>query len=255
MADTAGPLSILGWKLRSRGPPSLRILVARLSEVEEYGEFVNLVREFLPEREDDILHQSTPGAQIAAFATYFEDRYFPLHDMFKMGDIEGYCDLVHGIPVITMGISWDDYCEIDSYWRLGYQLMTYLVHDPYQEQDSRVALAEACGQHVPAELIQQVPEDLSREECHRLLDDTNYKGVALWADMLWAETGLFFLDVCDEELGCNPLDWDREAVESLTQDWQQSERIQEEISSLSTWLEEDPPARFEELLNFMLERR
>ena len=257
MSDTAGPLSVLGWKLRSRGLPSLGALIARLGQVEEYGEFVNLVREFLPEREVDILHQSTPPVQIAAFVKYFEERYFPLHDMLRDGDAEEYSQLTNSIPVVVMGISYDYYCEVDSYWRPGDQLMTYLLQDPYQED--RVALAEACAKHVSAEVIQRVPEGgFSREECHHLLDDTPYKGVALWADWLWAETGNFFLDVCEEELwecgGGHPY-WDSETVDELTRLWQQAERIQEEVFNIVISLEENPRVRFEEILNFILERK
>ena len=151
-------------------------LIARLGAVEDYGEFVNLIREFLPEREVDILHQSTPQAQIAAFANYFEDRYFPLNPMLKEGDAEEYADLTHRIPVVVMGFSYDNYCERDSYWSPGQQLLAYLVEDPYQDED-RTALADACAEHVLAEVIQRVPEGgFSREECHRLLDNSPYKG-------------------------------------------------------------------------------
>lgn len=257
MPERDGPLSILGWKLRSREPPSLSTLVARLGEVEEYREFVAIVQDLLPEREDEILHELTPQAQIAAFASHFEDRFFPLDDCFKLGDIESYGDLTRGIPVIVQGLSWEDYHYIPSDWRLGFQLMTYLLADPYGEEETRVALAEACEEHVPADLLQRVPEGgLSPAECHRLLDDTTYKPLALWADILWAETGNFFLDTCQEDLWeYGPPDWNREIVEELTRHWQQAERINEEVINLCTWLEGDPRGNFEELLNFILERR
>lgn len=257
MPEIHGPLSILGRKLRSLGPPSLSILVARLGEVEEYGEFVALVREFLPELEQEILHELSPEAQIATFASHFEDRYFPLDDCFKLGDIESYGDLTRGLPLVARGISWDDYHEMPSDWRTGYQLMTYLLGDPYAEGETRIALAEACAEHVPADLLQQIPEGgLSPEECHRLLDETPHKPLALWADIVWTQTGNFFLDHSYEDLWQWPLpDWDRETVEYLTQQWQQAESIEEEVLNLASWLEGDPQARFEELLNFILERR
>jgi len=64
--------------MRSLNPPSLSILIAQIGEIEDYHDFVKLVKEFLPEREKDILHELTPAAQMAAFTSYFEDRYFPL---------------------------------------------------------------------------------------------------------------------------------------------------------------------------------
>jgi hypothetical protein len=232
------------------------VLIGMLAQVEEYGDFVTLVREFLPEREFDILHESMPATQIAAFANYFEERYFPLQDMFKDGDVYEYEQLITGIPVVVLGISYDFYCEIDSYARDGIQLMTYLVQDPFQED--RVALAEACAQTVPAEIVDRVPPDGFPEEVCRSLMDTPYKGLMHWRDQLWGETGNYFLDVCDEDMwgcgGCGSPDWDRETVDELTVLWQRAMVIDREINNLVLWLEENPRERFEELLNFMLER-
>jgi hypothetical protein len=227
-----------------------------LEGVEEYQAFVALVRDLIPEREVDIFHEVTPADQVAAFASYFEDRYFPLEETFKMGDIQGYYDLTRGIPLIARGVSWDDYHEITSDWRAGLQLLTYLVEDPYQEPGIRIALAEACAEHVPAEVLQQVPEGgFTREECKGLLDDTPYKRVVLWGKILGADTGNFFLDNCYEDIwNYPPIDWDRETVEHLTEQWQQANVITQEVFNLCDWLEDDLPARFEELLEFILER-
>ena len=252
----ADPLAILGWKLRSRWPPSLTTLIARLSAVEDYGDFLNLIREFLPEREADILHRSTPGAQIRAFASYFEQRYFPLSPMVADGDCEEYAELTHAIPLMVMGITYDYYCERES-WEPGYRLLTYLIHDDdFLGEEDNTALAEACAQDVPEEVIQRVPEGgFSREECHRILDDSPYKAVALWADWLCHDSRNFFLDVDDDELYQGiPPDWSREEVEGLTRHWQEAQRIEQEVENLARWLEENPGA-FEELLNFILERR
>jgi len=243
--------------MRSLGPPSLAVLVARLGEMEEYGDFIDLVREFLPEREEEILHELTPAWQMAAFASYFEDRYFPLEDCFKQGDMESYYDLVRGIPVIVRGLSWDDYNEIPTYYNPGIQLMTYLIESPYDEADIRVALAEACQEHVPAGLLLQVPEGgLSLAEAHQLLDDTPYKALAIWGDVVCASTGNPFLDTDWEMLGYNgEPPWERGVVEALTREWLQADRINQEIFELSEWLEVDPTTRFGEMVTFITERR
>ena len=73
MPERDSPLTVLGGKLRNLGPPSLSVLVALFEDAEEYQSFVSLVREFLPEREHEILMQPTPTRQKAAFATHFED--------------------------------------------------------------------------------------------------------------------------------------------------------------------------------------
>jgi len=249
-----GPLSVLAGKLRSLGIPSLSVLIARLEGAEEYEAFVALVRKFLPEREGDILLQTTPQAQVAAFASDFQVRYFPLDYRFEIGDIEGYGELTWRIPVIPRGLSYDDYHWIASEWREGFQLMTYLVESPFGEE--RAALAEACEDCVPGYLLQQVPEQgFSPRELEHLLEGTKFIGLLHWANMVWHETGNFFLDIDYEELWSAPLEWDRGTVDWLTPQWHGAERIEEEVCNLAEWLEGDPPARFGELLNFILERR
>jgi hypothetical protein len=110
---------------------------------------------------------------------------------------------------------------------------------------------------VPEELLRQVPEEgFSPGELHRLLDESPYRGLALWADIVWGNTGNVFLDTDLELLwqeGFPP--WDRETVENLTREWQQAEVIQREVFDLAEWLEQDAAERFGELLNFILERR
>jgi hypothetical protein len=257
MPDGDGPLSALIRRMRSLNPPSLSILIAQIGEIEDYHDFVKLVKEFLPEREKDILHELTPAAQMAAFASYFEDRYFPLEESLKDGQGESYYDITRFIPVVVSGLSYDDYEEITSYWRDGYQLMTYFLESPFEEENIRAALTEACQEHVPQEILQQVPgEGISPGDAHRILDDTRYKALALWADVMHENTGNFFLDTNYELLwsGYAP-EWDREMVERLTQQWQQAQRIQQEISDLAEFIEGDPAARFQEILNLILERR
>lgn len=250
-----GPLSVLAGRLRWLGVPSLSVLIGRLEGAEEYEDFVALVREFLPEREQEVLSESTPQSQVAVFASHFEVRYFPLDDSFKMGDIESYGDLTRFIPVIPLGLSYDEYQLMASDWRPGFQLLTYLVENPFGEE--RAALAEACQEYVSSSLLERVPEKgLSPGELNRLTEGAQFKALADWARIIWHDTGNFFLDVDLEELWSGiPLSWDRETTDELTRQWQQAERIQQEILGLVEWLEQDPPARFEELLNFILERR
>ena len=260
MPETDSPLLTLCRRLLCLGPPSIKVLIARLEDAREYEDFVALVREFLPEREGEILHQPSPDLQIATFASHFESRYFPLHGGFSMGAVEGYYDLLRGIPVVLMSVSWDDYHEIAGDYRPGIQLMTYLLANPYESLDgngARIALAEACEVHVPRGLLQQVPEGgLSTEEAHRLLDGTRHEGLARWGGVLTQDTGSFFLDVTDDELCSGELPpWERAAVEDLTSQWRQAEAIQEKVMALAEWLEKKPRAHFGELLDFIEQRR
>jgi hypothetical protein len=258
MSGRPSSLLYLADELKSRGIPSLSVLIAQIAGVEDYADFRQLITEFLPEREQDILHEPTPSLQMAAFASYFEDRYFPLEDIFKLGDIEGYEELILRIPVVVMGMSWDDYDAIASDYRDGIQLMTYLLENPYDREGGvNVSLAEACEEHVPESLLRRVPETrLSPEEAHRLLDGTLYEGLTLWADRIFCDSGNFFLDTDYEYLYSSMgVDWEKETVEALTRDWLQAAELENRLDGFVTWLEEDLPGHFEELLNFVLEKR
>jgi hypothetical protein len=255
MAERANPLLTLAWRLRSLGPPSLSSLIARLEDAQEYENFIALVREFLPERQAEILRQAGPAHQIWSFADHFQDRYFPMPDFFR-GEAEGYGELTARIPVMVCGVSWDDYHEMPESYQPGLLLMTYLLEEPYEDDEGiRVALAEACAQHVTAELLRRVPETgLTREEAHRLLIGTQYEAVALWGDVLALDAGSYFLDTT-YEMADEWIEWSRENVDQLTRKWQRAELIQDTVASFAKWLEEDPPGRFEELLDFIERRR
>lgn len=258
MPERAGSLIYLAAALRSRGIPSLSVLIAQIAGAEDYVEFRRLIKDFLPEREQDILQESTPAEQIALFSSYFEDRYFPLEDIFKMGDIEGYEEIAHRIPLVVMGLSWDDYESISYEFREGIQLMTYLVENPYDEEGRiNVSLAEACEELVPRALLQRVPEKrLSPEEAHLLLNGTPYEGLALWADRICCSSNNFFLDTDYEYLwNSAPPEWDMGTVQALTRQWLQAMEQENRLNDFVTWLEENLPGHFEEFLNFILEKR
>jgi len=254
MSSEAGPLIELARRFRSAGVPSLSSLKSRLSDWEDYLGFLGLVQEFLPERERDILSQPTPEKQIAAFASYFEDRYFPLEDELKMGDMDDYHYLLYRIPVILMGMSYEDYQGLSSAARPGIQLMSYLVANPYEEE--RSALAEACLKHVSEKLLRRVPKGGLEPDELRRLHGTEFEGLARWAEIIWKTSNNFFLDCDYEELSWHwglP-DWDRKTVEEFARQWRQAEMIWWKIRSLAEWLEEDPEARFEELLRSINEK-
>jgi len=135
--------------------------------------------------------------------------------------------------------------------------MTYLLESPFDEANTRTSLSEACQEHVPIQVLQRVPEGgIPLDAAHRILDDTPYKALALWADVMHANTGNFFLDTNYELLWNGAAaEWDRETVETLTRQWQEADRIQQEIQDMAEFLEGDPATRFEEILNLIMERR
>ena len=256
MSDEPGALLTLARRMSSFAPPSLTVLIASLSKLDDYKEFLRIVKEFLPERETEILSETTPANQIARFASYFEDRYFPLWEYYQNEEAEGYDEIVRGIPVIIRGLSYSDYDEVASSWRSGAQLMTYLVESPYEE-GARIAIGEACKEIVPVELLQKVPEKgFSMKELHQLLDGTPHAALGIWADIWFQNTGNPFLDIDEEMFGYSELpEWDRENVEGLTNDWQQADRLDQGVAKMRDWLEEKPAERFGELLDFILKRK
>lgn len=256
MPKRVSPLMVLAQKLLVRGIPSLSSLTAQISDAENYAQFINMVKTYLPEREQEILHEPTPMSQMARFGSYFEDRYFPLEESIKYGQFESYGDLTYRIPVVVMGFSYDDYHEVHD-WRPGALLMTYLIESPWEEDDISVSMAEACVEHVPAALVERAGRiRLSSEEAHRLLKGTKYEPLALWAHRLHYDTGNFFLDT-DYEMLWNsiPPEWCPENVEELTRQWQQAEAHESKTGEFMEWLEEDLPGHFEELISFIEERR
>jgi hypothetical protein len=261
MSDNAGPLLTLIARFRSLGLPSLSALISKFGYVEEYEDFIKLIREYLPEYETEILREPPEAGQVAKFCSLFESRYFPLAYQFRADFIDeeiGYSDLLMEIPVVIRGATWEDYDQISHDARTGIQLMTYLLENPYQEDDHRVSLAEACEEHVSRQLIERVPETgIEMTLAHELFNGTRYEPIAKWCDWINQATGNFFLDTDIEVLNSNyPYpEWDKDDVETLTRQWQEAELIDEEISNFAKWLEQDPPAHFQEILDFIEGRK
>jgi len=242
-------------------PPSLPDLETILCSAEDYRAFMRIVREFLPEIEDDVRRAGSPPDKMAVFATAFERRYFPLHPSFQDGAAEAYDQLVRMIPVMVLSTDWDDYHTIaEDSWQAGLQLATYLLADPYGEvsRGSRTPLAETCAHHVHRHLLRRVPEaGLGNEEVHKLLDGTKFEALATWSDMLGMCCGNAFTDNSAEQAftPCPALDWTRENIDALTQQWLQAEVIQNKTNNLFAWIEEDPTGHLTELLDFIDDRR
>lgn len=235
-------------RLKSLAPPSLSWLVSRLKGLEDFEEFLEIVREFVPEWEQEIMSKADATDQIAAFADRFEDRYFPLQDFMRC-DAEDYRDLTSQIPVVLRSFDYDDYHDIEGL-RDGLQLMIYLLEPPCEDESgARVAWAESCSFLVPIELLERVPEGgLSLGDIEPRLSNTPYEGLVDWCKALNLDTGNFFMDCTWEDLGYHWWDWGRENVDYLTEEWLKSEVILERIVKLAQWLEDDPVPHFEELL-------
>ena len=253
------PLAALREKLHDVHPPSISLILSLFQNVETYNDFVKLVRDFLPEREKEILEKPSPSAQIAAFASYFEDRYLPLHPIFKDGEVEDdYYELLRDIPVMVMGFSWEDYHELNNA-RLGMQLMCYLFEPPMQGDNDmageRVALFDGFPPEYQRE-SQRVPASgVSLDDARRIFKGKKWIGLRDCAEYINQATDNWFLDTDDEMRGdMQPMEWDKETVATMTREWLKANAFYDKIMEFAEWLEDKKAgvAHFRQTVDFLL---
>jgi len=267
-------LSLLAEKLRG-GPPLLSKLLEAFTEFKTLEGFLGLIREFLPEHEDEIL--SEPGGRrVYRFCYLFGKRYYPLPPYTFEASVE---QIVNGMPVELMGMSYSAYHELEM--RPGYLLLLSLVPYPYEgderdleEQEwedgekvkpliaifngARVPLLDAVQRIVGAELAGLIPTDgWQPSELHLMSDGTPHDGVGRFADWVCSETGCVILDASYED--CQYMEgmaepifkWTRFNVDTLTQEWPKVQEIRQKIDNMVEWLEAAPIIHFGELLEFL----
>jgi hypothetical protein len=246
----AYPLTVL-CKALVTGPPSLRHIIELLENSDAVYDFRELVREYLPEHEDFIMSQEDDEGRIREFVWYFDRRYFPLSDNIALNELT-LGDFLREIPVDLMGFSYDDYHNFADF-REGYILLLSLITSPYEKGD-RVPILEKTRELVGAGLVELIPpEGWEPADLHRILDHTDYAGVADFADWVHSETGCMILDASrtdyDGEI------WRRDLVDEITEQQTRVQELWAKIHDLCDRLEEDIHGRFRELLSVLLERK
>ncbi len=245
------PLALLAAKLIV-GPPSIIRLIDLLENSESVAEFLTLIREFLPEREQEIMGYISDDDRIRLFCRYFEEQYFPLDDpnfAYEGNTLE---EFMHVIPTPLMGFSCDDYEEFMGF-RNGFILLLSMVENPYVSygEGERVPILEQMKVLVGKELTELIPPDgWSPEDIHKMLDKTPYPGVAAFADWIHQTTGCLQLDANYSEYG--PCEWSRWLVDDLTEQWPRVIELQGQMNHMYEWLEEDLPGNFRKLMIIML---
>lgn len=117
-------LSLLAEKLRV-GPPLLSELIDSLQDIETIEKFLSLIRTLMPEYELDILREPR-NRRVYRFAYLFGKKYYPL----PLNTECGISDLLEGMPVELLGMSYSSYHELDM--RPGYLLLLSLVIYPFE---------------------------------------------------------------------------------------------------------------------------
>lgn len=246
------PLSVLADRL-TLAPPSLAALVDLVERSETMMRFLELVREFLPEDEREIM-AGQPWERVEAFRRRFEARYFPLAD-FPYDDEESMEYLLCSIPVPLGGWTYDDYHAFQDN-RPGLVLLMSLVIYPWVASEkeyvsARIPILEEVKRLVGPELAGRIPEEgWEPKSLHEVCDHTRFRGVADCADWICSCTGLWVLDTNYEEFGEEP--WQRETVDELARQYPLVRQLMDRVQGMIDWLEDSPTGNFARVLNHIL---
>ena len=249
-----------------RRPPLLRELVALVGHADDHAWFVGLVRRLFPQEAEAVLTAPDVGQRVEGFARLFEERHFPLYAPFleyslSEEDEPPFTVLRRGIPFDLQGIGYEGLHEMWGGYRDGLSALALLVKPPesfYTESDEiRVAWLESASAQIPQDTLLRIPEGgIPQETLSNAVRGTRFEGVAQAAAWTWSETGNFFLDNSYEDGAYDGFadPWDDEVIAEATEEWQRARAVLDSVYQLADWLEQDLPARFAEMLEFILGR-
>ena len=266
--EAASPALLSGLSgLLLRRPPSLRELVVLVGYADDYAWFAGLVRRLLfPDEAEEALSAPDVRTSVERFARLFAERHFPLYAPYfdfwaEDGDEPSWTWLRRGIPFDLMGFGYDDLHGLWDGYRDGLAALALLVRPAdtfYDGPDGlRTAWLESAAQRIPQETLERIPQGgIPIEALTEAVKETRFEGAANAASWVWAETGNFFLDHNFED-GCyegfaDP--WEDEIIADGTEEWRRAKALMDSVCNLADRLEEDLPARFAEMLDFILAR-
>ncbi len=286
----AGPppsITALLEKLSWDNPVKLLDLVGFLhghNAVSNQEWFEKLVQQTLPERAWEILGIRNESGQVMRFAAVFSDTHFPLDENhlemliewqmdddpeeFEPGEYGPYAILRRGIPFDLMGCSWEARHELWNSAGMGTAAIALLARMPGMENPHQILLKEYLGMrtswlesaasHLREETLKRIPENgIPMELLEETVRETPLEAAFLDAQWIYNETGNFFLDYNPTgEDGFEGFSdpWDDEIIGTGIEEWAEAKPIRDKIDRLEDWLEKDIDKRFEEMLDFILER-
>ena len=266
--EAAAPALMSGLaQMLMRRPPSLRELVTLIGYADDYAWFAGLVRRLFPQEAETALSAPDVRGRVERFANLFGERHFPLYAPFiefwteEEGEQPPWSWLRQGIPFDLMGFGYDGLHEMWDGYREGLSAMALLVKPAdsiYDGPDGiRVAWLESAAERIPQETLQRVPEGgIPLDDLTGALKETKFEGAALACSWVLAETGNFFLDHTYEDGNYDGFSdpWEDDIIQEGTEEWRKASALMDSVCKLGDWLEDDLPARFAEMLEFVLER-
>ena len=233
---------------------------------DDHAWFAGLVRRLFPQEAEAVLAAPYIGQRVEGFARLCEERHFPLYSPFleyslTEEDEPPFTVLRRGIPYELHGIGYEGLHEMWDGYREGLSALVLLAKPPesfYTESDEiRVAWLESAAAHIPQHTLLRIPEGgIPQDDLAEAVKGTRFEGASQAASWVWAETGNLFLD-CNYDDGmydgfADP--WDDEVIAEGTEEWRKARAIMDAVYKLADWLEDDLPAHFAEMLDFILER-
>ena len=266
MAVAAPPrLSELA-ELLLRRPPSLRELVVLVGNAEDHAWFVGLVRRLFPDEAEAVLTAPDIRQRVEGFARLFEEPALPplrtvLRVLLTEEDEPPFTVLRRGIPYDLQGIGYEGLHEMWGGYRDGLSALALLAKPPesfYTESDEvRVpgwsrppptSRSTRCSGYPKAAYPWRLSQRRSRGPDSR------------GPPKQWAGSGLRRA-TCSWTIAtkmgpstASPTPGDDEVIAEGTEEWRRARAVLDPVNRLAEWLEEDLPARFAEMLDFILER-
>ena len=283
-ANSDAPLRLTALiELTERRPPRITVVIRKLhrgDNAQDRAWFEELLRQTVPEQAWEILQLDNGWDQILSFAARFRTNHFPLSEEHlqiqadwrqeepEVEDEEGgpYSLLREGIPFELMGFTWDERHIMWDQTKNGLSALALLPAVPENEVDAsydydefqglRQAWLESAADLIPAETLRRIPEGgIPLKRLEEAVRGTPMEAAHLAGRWIYGMTGTFFLDESfPEEFNGYSDPWDDEIIEYGTQEWQKAKVILDQVDQLTTWLEEDLPERFGQMLDLILER-
>ena len=267
--------------LATERPTKISAILRRLHQGETRNDqnqawFEDLLQRTMPEHFSEILQLEDQWEQVLSFAAKFSLKYFPLQEAYletiaefqeeELDEDQPYSFLQKGIPIQLMGFNWEGLHDMWNVVGRGMSALAILTETPEIQLElaeftgyvgMRQAWLESAADEIPEATLRRIPEGgIPLERLEAAVQGTPMAAAHLAGKWIWARTENFFLDESfPEDFDYEFTEtWDDETIEYAAAEWERARAIVEQVEQLTAWLEEDLPARFEQLLDLILAR-